>query len=149
MGGVITVMLLPYLYLCGGCWGGGVLGCLKVTDLHSDCPTFLIEPTYHPYISHHIQKPNIPSIILSMHFGLIINNVCKGILNLECLFVHSHYKKLKPTHMYTLDCSYYTKSFDSIDELINDVITSGMDPNYEIVYDGEPTGEWLIDLVSF
>jgi hypothetical protein len=51
--------------------------------------------------------------------------------------------------MYTLDCSYYTKSFDSIDELINDVITSGMDPNYEIVYDGEPTGEWLIDLVSF
>ena len=65
------------------------------------------------------------------------------------LFVHSQYKKLKPTHMYTLDCSYYTKSFDSIDELINDVITSGMDPNYEIVCDGEPTGEMVIDLVSF
>jgi hypothetical protein len=51
--------------------------------------------------------------------------------------------------MYSLDCYYYTKKFNSITELINDVIVSGMDPNYEIVCDGEPTGEMLINLVSF
>ena len=51
--------------------------------------------------------------------------------------------------MYTLDCSYYTKSFDSIDELINDVITSGMDPNYEIIHNGVSTGEMVIELISF
>lgn len=51
--------------------------------------------------------------------------------------------------MYTLDCSYYTKSFDSIDELINDVTISGMDPNYEIVCNGESTGDMMIDLMVF
>jgi hypothetical protein len=53
------------------------------------------------------------------------------------------------THiMFTLDCSYYTKSFDSIDALLDDVITSGMDPNYEIMKDGEPTGETAWDLIQ-
>ena len=50
--------------------------------------------------------------------------------------------------MFTLDCSYYTKSFDSIDALLDDVITSGMDPNYEIMKDGEPTGETAWDLIQ-
>ena len=49
--------------------------------------------------------------------------------------------------MYSLDCSYYKKEFNSIDELIDDVITSGMDPNYEITHDGETTGEMLADLI--
>jgi len=51
--------------------------------------------------------------------------------------------------MYTLDCSYYTKSFNSIDELIDDIIISGMDPNYEIVRNGKPTGDMAVDLISF
>jgi hypothetical protein len=51
--------------------------------------------------------------------------------------------------MYTLDCSYYQKSFPTIEELINDVITSGMDPNYEILYNGKSTGEQAIDLIQF
>ena len=36
----------------------------------------------------------------------------------------------------------------TIEELIDDVITSGMDPNYEITEDGEGIGEELIDLIQ-
>ena len=49
--------------------------------------------------------------------------------------------------MYNLDCSYYSKTFDSVDDLVNDVITSGMDPNYEITRNGIPTGEEVIELI--
>ena len=51
--------------------------------------------------------------------------------------------------MYSLDCNYYEKNFSTIDELIWDVIQSGMDPNYEILRNGEPTGEQAIDLIQF
>jgi hypothetical protein len=51
--------------------------------------------------------------------------------------------------MYSLNCNYYTKSFKSIDELIGDVLSSGVDPNYEITRNGKSTGELLIDLISF
>jgi hypothetical protein len=50
---------------------------------------------------------------------------------------------------YSLDCSYYEKSFHTIDELINDVMSSGMDPNYEITFNGKGTGEMAIDLIQF
>jgi hypothetical protein len=50
--------------------------------------------------------------------------------------------------MYTLDCSYYTKEFPTLDALINDIITSGMDPNYEVLHDGQPIGD-AIDLIQF
>ena len=51
--------------------------------------------------------------------------------------------------MYSLDCSYYTKEFTTLDELINDVMVSGTDPNYEITYNGKTTGEQIIDLIQF
>jgi len=51
--------------------------------------------------------------------------------------------------MYSLKCSYYKKEFSSIDELIDDVILSGMDPNYEITFNGRGTGEFAIDLIQF
>ena len=51
--------------------------------------------------------------------------------------------------MYSLNCSYYTESFDTIDQLIDDVVSSGMDPNYEITRNGIPTGEEIIDLIVF
>lgn len=50
--------------------------------------------------------------------------------------------------MYSLNCDYYTREFSTIDELINDVISSGMDPNYEITYNGVSTGEPAIDLIT-
>ena len=51
--------------------------------------------------------------------------------------------------MYSLKCSYYTKQFSSIDELVNDVIVSGMDPNYEITFNGEGMGEEVINYIQF
>lgn len=53
-----------------------------------------------------------------------------------------------PANMYSLDCSYYTREFRTIDELIEDVMVSGMDPNYEITLNGKPTGELAIDLIQ-
>jgi len=51
--------------------------------------------------------------------------------------------------MYSLNCDYYTKEFKSIDDLIDDVISSGMDPSYEITLNGKGTGEEAIDLIQF
>jgi hypothetical protein len=51
--------------------------------------------------------------------------------------------------MYSLDCNYYTKEFSTIDELLGDVVINGMDPNYEITRNGQPTGEMAIDLIEF
>ena len=50
---------------------------------------------------------------------------------------------------YSLDCSYYDKEFDSIDELIDDIASSGMDPNYEITRNGINTGDIAIDMIPF
>ena len=49
--------------------------------------------------------------------------------------------------MYTLDCPYYDREFNSIDELLFDILLTGMDPNYEILLNGEKTGESAIDLI--
>ena len=48
---------------------------------------------------------------------------------------------------YSLDCSYYTKSFSDVNDLINDIISSGMDPNYEITWNGIPTTEMASDFI--
>jgi hypothetical protein len=50
--------------------------------------------------------------------------------------------------MYKLDCSYYTKEFKHLDELVNDCIQSGMDPNYDVLFNGVNCGV-LIDFISF
>ena len=49
--------------------------------------------------------------------------------------------------MYSLKCKYYKKEFDSIDDLIDDVMYSGMDPNYEITWNGIPTTEMASDFI--
>ncbi len=49
--------------------------------------------------------------------------------------------------MYSLDCSYFTKTFPTICDLIEYIVASGMDPNYEITKDGIPTGEMAIDFI--
>ena len=51
--------------------------------------------------------------------------------------------------MYSLDCKYYDREFSTIDELIDDVVSSGMDPNYEITRNGSSTGDIIIDLMPF
>ena len=49
--------------------------------------------------------------------------------------------------MYSLDCSYYSKSFSNVNDLVNDIISSGMDPNYEITHNGILTGEMASDFI--
>lgn len=49
--------------------------------------------------------------------------------------------------MYSLDCSFYNESFETINQLIDDVVSSGMDPSYEITRNGVKTGEDLFDLI--
>ena len=51
--------------------------------------------------------------------------------------------------MYSLDCTYYTKEFSSLDELLDDIQFSGMDPNYEITHNGTSTDEFAIDFIQF
>ena len=49
--------------------------------------------------------------------------------------------------MFSLDCSYYKKSFYNVNDLVNDIISSGMDPNYEITDYGILTGEMASDFI--
>ena len=58
------------------------------------------------------------------------------------------YGKKKVKVMYSLKCDYYEKEFDSLHELVDDVLLSGMDPNYEITSNGNGTGETLWDLIK-
>ena len=50
---------------------------------------------------------------------------------------------------FSLDCDYYNGEFDSVNDLINDIASSGMDPNYEITCNGLGTGENAIDYIVF
>ena len=51
--------------------------------------------------------------------------------------------------MYSLKCDYYTKEFSTLEELIDDVMTSGMDPNHEVTRDGKGIGEDAIDFIMY
>lgn len=51
--------------------------------------------------------------------------------------------------LFSLDCKYFDKKFSSIGKLIDYVVISGMDPNYEVTKNGKKTGEDLIDLIQF
>lgn len=51
--------------------------------------------------------------------------------------------------MYSLDCTYYNKEFSTLIELLDDIILTGMDPNYEITLNGVGTGEEAIAYITF
>ena len=50
--------------------------------------------------------------------------------------------------MYSLNCDYYKKEFNYLHELIDDVLMSGMDPNYEITKNGVGMKEMLNELIG-
>ena len=50
--------------------------------------------------------------------------------------------------MYSLNADYYDKEFSSLLDLIDDISVSGMDPSYEITFNGESTGEKAIDQIE-
>ena len=69
----------------------------------------------------------------------------------ECMMnAASNLKVEESSHRneYTLDCKYYDRKFTTVDALLDDIISSGMDPNYEILRNGEPTGETAWDLIG-
>ena len=51
--------------------------------------------------------------------------------------------------MFSLKCDYYKKSFEIIGDLVSDVVSSGMDPNYNITENGKDTEEQLINFIIF
>ena len=51
--------------------------------------------------------------------------------------------------MYSLKCDYYKKEFNYLHELVDDVLMSGMDPDYEITKNGVGMNEKVIDLIKF
>ena len=50
-------------------------------------------------------------------------------------------------NMYSLDCKYFDKEFRNIDQLIDYCIQSGMDPNYEVTFNGKGIGEELMEFI--
>ncbi len=56
-------------------------------------------------------------------------------------------KLVNGVNKYSLNCTYYTKEFKSINELIDDVIINGMDPSYEITFNNKQTGEFISELI--
>lgn len=51
--------------------------------------------------------------------------------------------------MYSIDCNYYEYKFNTIEELIDDVLKNGIDPSYEVTRDGVSIGEELIDFMIY
>ena len=52
-------------------------------------------------------------------------------------------------NIYSINCNYYEKQFESIDDLLEYITISGQDPNYEITKNGKGIGEMVIDLIIF
>jgi hypothetical protein len=50
--------------------------------------------------------------------------------------------------MYSLECSYYTAEFPSLGDLISHILISGMDPDYEITFNGNGIGEKAADYIG-
>ena len=50
--------------------------------------------------------------------------------------------------MYSLNCDYYNREFSTLNELLNDIMESGMDPNYEVTRDGVGVGETAWDYIG-
>lgn len=51
--------------------------------------------------------------------------------------------------MYSLDNKDFEKSFDTINELLNYVLSAGVDPNYEVTKNGKGIGEELADFIIY
>ena len=50
--------------------------------------------------------------------------------------------------MYSLNCEYYHKQFETIEELLQNILNSGMDSSYEITKDGKGIGESAFKLLT-
>lgn len=55
---------------------------------------------------------------------------------------------LTELNMYSLDCLFYEAKFRTIDELVLHAMLAGVDPNYEVTFNGKGIGEMLIDFIK-
>jgi len=51
--------------------------------------------------------------------------------------------------MYSLDCDYYDREFKTMVLLLDDIVASGQDPNYEMTKNGRGLGETAFDQLVF
>jgi hypothetical protein len=63
--------------------------------------------------------------------------------------VNSEKKNEPKKEVYSLACPYYKKKFDTLEDLIQDVYISGMDPNYSVTLNGKSIREKLINFMAF
>ena len=56
---------------------------------------------------------------------------------------------LLQVHYYKHVQNYYQKEFNYLHELVDDVLMSGMDPNYEITRNGVGMKEMLNELIGY
>ena len=49
--------------------------------------------------------------------------------------------------MWSLKCNYYSHEFSTLNELLQHITESGMDPNYEVTRDGKGIGETAWDFM--
>ena len=49
--------------------------------------------------------------------------------------------------MYSLNCTYYKAEFKCIGDLIAHIMISGMDPDYEITFNGKGIGQNAIEFL--
>lgn len=49
--------------------------------------------------------------------------------------------------MYSLKCKYFDQEFISLNELLDYIMLGGMDPNYEITFNGDGIGETASELL--
>jgi hypothetical protein len=50
--------------------------------------------------------------------------------------------------MYSIDCQYYDKEFETLKELLDDILNSGMDSSYEVTKDGIGIKETAFELLQ-
>ncbi len=50
--------------------------------------------------------------------------------------------------MYSLDCEYFKAEFKSVNDLLDYIIQTGMDPNYKITRNGKSIGEKASDYIK-
>ena len=50
--------------------------------------------------------------------------------------------------MYSLNCEYFNEEFKSVSDLLDHILQTGMDPNYEITKNGKGTREKAADYIT-
>ena len=73
----------------------------------------------------------------------------KGIFSEAKLLYISLVNNNQTMKEYSLDCPYYTRTFSTLDDLLRDIIMTGMDPDYEITVNGKGIGQAAVEFLQY